>query len=67
MGGCQNSDPFLGTLNTRGRIVIGTQKGTTILTTTHIGIMEKKVETTLVYWGLIELRVHGFGFRPLGI
>ena len=28
--------PFLGTLNTRGRIIIGTQKGTTILTTTHM-------------------------------
>ena len=36
MGGCQNDGPFLGTLNIRGRIVIGIQKGTTILTTTHI-------------------------------
>ena len=35
MGGCQNSGAFLGTLNIRGRIIIGTQKGTTILTTTH--------------------------------
>ena len=38
MGGCQNYGPFLGTLISRGRIIIGTQKGTIILTTTHIGI-----------------------------
>ena len=36
MAGCQNYGPFLGTLNIRGRIVIGTQKGTIILITTHI-------------------------------
>ena len=36
MGGCQNYGPFLGTLNTRCRIIIGFQKGTVILTTTHI-------------------------------
>ena len=38
MGGCQNVGPFLGTLNTRCRIIIGTQKekGTIILTTAHI-------------------------------
>ena len=36
MGGCQNYGPFLGTLNIRCRITIGTQKGTIILTTTHI-------------------------------
>ena len=35
MGGCQNYGPFLGTLNIRGRIIIGTQKGTIILTTTQ--------------------------------
>ena len=38
MGGCQNYGPFLGTLNIRCRIIIGTQKGTIILTTTHIYI-----------------------------
>ena len=38
MGGCQNYGPFLGTLNTRGRIILGTHKGTIILTTTHIYI-----------------------------
>ena len=27
MGGCQNYGPFLGTLNNRCRIIIGTQKG----------------------------------------
>ena len=37
MGGCQNYGPFLGTLNNRSRILIlGTQKGTIILTTTHM-------------------------------
>ena len=34
-GSCQNYGPFLGTLNTRCRIILGTQKGTLILTTTH--------------------------------
>ena len=36
MGGCQNYGPFLGALNIRCRIIIGIQKGTIILTTTHI-------------------------------
>ena len=27
MGGCQNYGPFLGTLNIKGSIKIGTQKG----------------------------------------
>ena len=36
MGSCQNYGPFLGTLNIWCRIIIGTQKGTIILTTTHI-------------------------------
>ena len=36
MAGCQNYALFLGTLNIRGRIIIGTQKGTIILITTHI-------------------------------
>ena len=46
MGGCQYYGPFLGTLNIRGRIIMGIQKWTIILTTTHIGILEKKMETT---------------------
>ena len=36
MGGCQNCGPFLGTLNIRGHITIGIQKGTIILTTSLI-------------------------------
>ena len=36
MGGCQNYGPFLGTLNIRGRIIIGIQKGTIFLTTTQV-------------------------------
>ena len=36
MGGCQNYGPFLGTLNIRGRIIMGTPKRTIILTTTHM-------------------------------
>ena len=37
MGGCQNYDAFLGTLNILCRIIIGTQKGTIILTIPHMG------------------------------
>ena len=36
MGGCQNYGSFLGTLNIRCRIIVRTQKGTLILTTTHM-------------------------------
>ena len=36
LGSCQNYGPFLGTLNNRCRIIIGTQKRTLILTTTHM-------------------------------
>ena len=36
LGCCQNYGPFLGTPNIRCRIIIGTQKGTIILTTTHL-------------------------------
>ena len=45
--------PFLGTLNIRGHTILGIQIGTMILTTTHIGRMEKKMETT----------IKGLGFR----
>ena len=34
MGGCQNYGPLLRTLDIRCRTIIGTQKGTIILTTT---------------------------------
>ena len=36
MGGCQNHGPLLGPLNTRCRIILRTQTGAIILTTTHI-------------------------------
>ena len=36
MGSCQNYGPFLGTLNNRCRIILGTPKETIILTTTHV-------------------------------
>ena len=36
MGGCQKYDPFWGTLTIRRRMIIGIQKGTISLTTTHI-------------------------------
>ena len=36
VGSCQNKGPFLGALNNRCRIIIGTQKGTLTLTTTHV-------------------------------
>ena len=48
MGGCQNHGPLLGALNIRCRIIRRIPKGTVILTTTHIGIMEKKTGTTAV-------------------
>ena len=43
MGSCQNYGPFLGTLNNRCRIIIGTQKGPIILTTTHIPVGAKRI------------------------
>ena len=36
MGGCQNYGSLLGPLNTRCRVILRTQKGTMILSTTHI-------------------------------
>ena len=53
MGGCQNYGPFLGTLNIRGRIIIGTQKGTIILTTTHIGAKINEMEALGPFKGYI--------------
>ena len=43
MGGCQNYDPFLGTLNIRYRMIIGIQKGKIIFTTIHIYIVVVRV------------------------
>ena len=53
MGGCQNDGPFLGTLNIRGRIIMGIQKGTTILTTTHIEFRDYRYPLGIL------LRVYG--------
>ena len=39
MGGCPNDGPLLGPLIIRCRIILRTQKGTIILTTTHIRIL----------------------------
>ena len=36
MGDCENYGAFLGALNSRCRIIIGIQKWTIILTTTHV-------------------------------
>ena len=36
VGGCQNCDPFLGPYNNTAPNIQGTQKGTIILTTTHV-------------------------------
>ena len=60
MGGRQNEGPFLGTLIIRCRI-IRTQKGTLILTTTHmartIGVQRLRVWSayggSVRVWGLI--------------
>ena len=62
MGGCQNYGPFLGTRNIRCLIIIRTQKGTLILTTTHVS--RSRVPGLWVS----RLRVHlwGLGFRGLG-
>ena len=43
MGGCQNYGPFLGTLNHRCRIIIGTQNRTIILTTTLMSFGQCRV------------------------
>ena len=46
VGGCQNYDPFLGTLNSRCRIIIGIQNGSIILTTTHVHDRHSPCTTT---------------------
>ena len=55
MGSCQNYGPFLGTLDNRCRIIIGTQKGTLLLllTTTLINTLR---EQGINYLGLSQLR-----------
>ena len=53
MGGYQKYGPFLGTLNIRCRTRIETQKGTIILTSTHIGFGRDAVQS----FGIRRLRV----------
>ena len=47
VGGCQNFGPLLGTLNVRCRTIQGTQKGTIILTTTHVRIRAHIVQYSM--------------------
>ena len=47
MGGCQKHGTLLGTLNTWGRTRMGTQKGTVILTTTHITVRPAGQNSTM--------------------
>ena len=66
MGGCQNYDPFWGTINIRCRIIIGTQKGTIILTTTHILVTQVHVKAFSLHRFLHTKRCFlRFGFRRL--
>ena len=58
MGSCQNYGPLLGALNIRCRIIIGIQKGTIILTTTHV-----HVSSTPSMMATILLSVRGFKKR----
>ena len=53
----KNHGPFLGSQNIRCRSIIGIQKGTISLTTTHMGI-----EAFLMAWGW--LKVQAFRYRP---
>ena len=57
MGGCQNYGPLLGPLNIRCRIIPRTQKGTIVMTTTHMsrgvhnGFVSVGVMTYLCIYG----------------
>ena len=57
LGGCQNHGPFLVTLNIRCRIIMGIQKGTIILTTTHLEARVKagQVATTSPSSAVVEV------------
>ena len=66
MGGCQNYGPFLGTLNIRCRIIIGTQKGTIILTTAHMGALKNSGSLCRSFFHNKNHKVLGLGFRGLG-
>ena len=45
LGGCQNHGPAMDPLNTRCRILVRTQKGTIILTTTHFDSKSQRNRT----------------------
>ena len=62
MGGCQNYGPFLGTPNIRCRIIMGIQKGTIILTTTHIWFRNLKDPNII---RRTSSRVKGSGVRGI--
>ena len=62
MGGGQNHGPLLGPLNTRCRIILRTQTGTIILTTSHMWIYGVFIRTVMIVsdmcpalWGCLAL------------
>ena len=58
VGGCQNSDLFLGTIkNLRCHIILGIQKGTIILTTTHVKAQKKGTSTRKYHTRLSSYRM----------
>ena len=82
MGGCQNYGPFLGPYYNTAPYISGTQKGTIILTPTHIGNTEVvcnglcrfrenlgRSDPSFAAWGLGSrvLGFKGLGFKVLGV
>ena len=65
LGGCQNYGLFLGTLNIRCRIIKGIQKGTIILTTTHLKFQDLRPSSSS--GSLRRLKLKSAGFRVLGV
>ena len=63
MGSCQNYGSFLGTLNIRCRIEIRTQKGTIILTTTHMKFLTCDVTDATAMQGALQGSL-GFDHGP---
>ena len=63
MGGCQNYGPLLGTPNITCRIIIGTQKGTIILTTTHMFILSDRLGMTQAACQRFRDMAHSRGLR----
>ena len=71
MGSCPNYGPFLGTLNNRCRIILRTQKGTIILTTTHVepplGGLGFRVYKPSWGFGILGCRFSILRFRVSGV